>query len=75
MPGKSPVSGKTAENSRWAPPDTLRTADLDATDVSEFTLDTKMMDSMQSRLEKGADLSLYGALRFCLLNFVVNKYN
>nr|XP_039271031.1 WD repeat-containing protein 90-like [Styela clava] len=37
---KSPAR---TENSGWIPPDTLRTVDLDATDVSEFTLDTKMM--------------------------------
>lgn len=39
---KSPAR---TDNSGWIPPDTLRTVDLDATDVSEFTLDTKMMEN------------------------------
>ena len=43
---KSPCK---TENSGWVPPDTLRTVDLDATDVSEFTLDTRMMDGITDK--------------------------
>lgn len=49
---RSPPKLQARDNSAWVQPDTLRTADLDATDVSEFTLDTKMMDGLQSHHDK-----------------------
>jgi len=46
------------DDTSWVPPDILRTADLDASDVSEFTVDAKMMAKLAREKGDGAVVSV-----------------
>ena len=48
----TPHRGGKEHSSGWVPPETLHTSDLDASHVSEFTVDARMMERLTQSNEK-----------------------